>query len=185
MFHAMAVLGAGIALALFLGAGFVIDVIGGPDFAPAAGVMRIQAVTLLVVFLVVTFNYALLSLRQHRTMLIITGGALLLNAVGAGLLGASHGARGAALATMIADVIGLVATGWALQRRGLPVTRWVRVLPRVALALVPAVALWFVPLPDVAKAVVGVLIYGLLLTMLGAVPKELIVEARRLRGSPT
>ena len=69
----------------------MIEVIAGPDFAPAAGVMRIQAVTLLVVFLVVTFNYALLSLREHRTMLLITGGALAINAAGAALLGASQG----------------------------------------------------------------------------------------------
>ena len=89
-----------------LGAPFVIEVIAGPDFAPAAGVMRIQAVTLFVVFLVVTFNYALLSLREHRTMLIIMGAALAMNAVGAGVLGAAHGARGAALATMVVDVLG-------------------------------------------------------------------------------
>jgi O-antigen/teichoic acid export membrane protein len=183
MYHAMAVLGAAIALALFLGAPFIIEVVAGPDFAPAAGVMRIQAVTLLVVFLVITLNYALLSLREHRMMLTITGGALLLNGVGAGLLGASHGARGAALATMIADVLGLLATSWALQRLGMPVTRWVRVLPRVALALIPAAALWFAPIPDVAKAVLGLLVYGLLLLVLRAVPDELVVEARRLRRS--
>ncbi|MGH3993338.1 MAG: oligosaccharide flippase family protein, partial [Pseudonocardiaceae bacterium] len=84
MFHAMIVLGVGLALALVLGASFVIDVIAGPQFGPSAGVMRIQAVTLLVVFLVVTFNFALLSLREHATMLAITGGALVINAVGAG-----------------------------------------------------------------------------------------------------
>jgi O-antigen/teichoic acid export membrane protein len=183
MFHAMAVLGAALALALLLGAPFVIDVIAGPDFAPAAGVMRIQAVTLFVVFLVVTFNYALLSLRQHRTMLIVTGGALLLNAVGAGLLGASHGARGAALATLVADVIGLVATGWALERLGLPVSRWLGALPRVALAVMPALALWFAPIPAVAQAVLGVLVYGVLMLILRAVPEELLVEARQLRRS--
>jgi O-antigen/teichoic acid export membrane protein len=181
--HAMAVLGGAIALALFLGAPFIIEVVAGPDFAPAAAVMRIQAVTLLVVFLVITLNYALLSVREHRTMLILTGGVLLLNAVGAGLLAASHGARGAALATMIADVVWLLAAGSALQRLGMPLTRWVRVLPRVAVALIPAAAFWFAPIPDVAKAVLGLLVYGVLLLVLRAVPDELVVEARRLRRS--
>ena len=185
MFHANTVLGVGFALILVLGAPFVIDVIAGPDFAPSAGVMRIQAVTLLVVFLVVTFNYALLSLRQHRTLLLITGGALAINAAGAALLGASHGARGAALATMTADVIGLAATGWALLRIGLPVGQWLKTLPRVALAVAPAGALWFTPLPDVVKAVIGAVVYGAMLLALRAVPEELLVEVKQLRRSIT
>jgi O-antigen/teichoic acid export membrane protein len=183
MFHAMVVLGTGLAIALVLGASFVIAVIAGPDFAPAAGVLRIQAVTLLAVFLVVTFNYALLSLRQHRTMLLIIGGALAVNAIGAGVLGASHGARGAAVATMVADVIATLASGVALSRAGLPVARWLRVVPRVALAAVPAGALWFAPIGDLPKAAIGVAVYVLGLVLLRAIPEELLVEARRLRRS--
>lgn len=183
MFHAMTVLGVALALALVLGAPFVIDVIAGPDFAPAAGVLRIQAVTLLAVFLVVTFNYALLSLRRQRTMLLITGGALAVNAIGAGVLGAAHGARGAALATMVADVIAAIASGVALSRAGLPVARWLRVVPRVALAALPAGALWFAPLGDVPKAALGVAVYAVGLIILRAIPEELFVEARRLLRS--
>jgi O-antigen/teichoic acid export membrane protein len=185
MLHAMIVLGVGLALVLALGAPFVIDVVAGPDFAPAAGVMRIQVVTLLVVFLVVTLNYALLSLRRHRTMLVIAGGALVVNAVGAGLLGAAHGARGAALATMVADVIGLGATGWALWRIGLPVGRWLTVIPRVALAAAPAAAAWFAPVPDVAKAAIGGGVYGAMVLILRAIPEELWVELRQARQSIT
>jgi O-antigen/teichoic acid export membrane protein len=185
MFESMVVLGLGVALALVLGASFVIDVIAGPDFGPAAGVMRIQAVTLFVVFLVVTLNYALLSMRRHRAMLLVTSAALVINAAGVLVLGSSHGARGAALATMVADVVGLIATGWVLSRLGLPVARWLRGIPRIALAVVPAVALWFAPLPDVAKAVIGLTVYSMMLVILRAVPEELLVELRRLRGSPT
>jgi O-antigen/teichoic acid export membrane protein len=179
MFHAMTILGVALALALVLGAPFVIDVIAGPDFAPAAGVMRIQAVTLLLVFLVVTFNYALLSLREHCAMLLIMGGALVLNAVGAAVLGAEHGARGAALATMVADAIVLAVTGWTLWRLDLPVGRWLTVIPRVALAAVPTAALWFAPIPDFVKAAIGVVVYGVLLLILRAIPEEALVEARR------
>lgn len=183
MLHAMTVLGVALALALFLGAPFVIDVIAGPGFEPAAGVMRIQAVTLLLVFLVVTFNFALLSLRQHAAMLAITGGALLVNAVGAGLLGAAHGARGAALATMAADLIAVLASGWALSRLGLPVGRWLSVVPRIALAAVPAAALWFAPIPALPKAAIGVAVFAVGAVVLRAVPEELMIEARRLRRS--
>jgi O-antigen/teichoic acid export membrane protein len=183
IFHAMAVLGLAFALAFALGAPFIIEVIAGADFAPAAGVMRIQSVTLFVVFLVVTFNYALLSLRAHRTMLLITGGALVVNAVGAGVLGAAYGARGAALATMVADVFGLLASGWVLARLQLPVGRWMSVLPRVALASAPAAAAWFAPVADAAKAAIALIVYGLMLLILRAIPEELLVEARRLRQS--
>ena len=181
MFHAMIVFGVAIALALVLGASFVIDVIAGPDFAPAAGVLRIQAVTLVSVFVVVTFNYAFLSLRKHRTMLLITGGALVVNAVGAGILGAAHGARGAALATMVADLIAAFASGLALSNAGLPVGRWLRVVPRVALAAVPAGALWFAPIGALPRAALGVTVYAIGLIILRAIPDELLVEARRLR----
>jgi O-antigen/teichoic acid export membrane protein len=182
VFHAMIVLGAGLALVLALGATFVIDVIAGPDFAPAAGVLRIQAVTLFVVFLVVTFNYALLSLREHRMMLTIMGAALVLNAAGAWVLGASHGARGAALATMIVDVLLVVATGWALWRLDFPVGRWLRIVPRIVLALAPAAALWFAPVPDVVKALIGAVVYVGMLVLLRAVPEEVAVELRRARA---
>lgn len=182
MFHAMTVLGAGLARARARGATFVIDVIAGPDFAPAAAVLRIQAVTLFVVFLVVTFNYALLSLRQHRTMLTIMGIALVLNAAGAWVLGASHGARGAALATMVVDVMVVVATGWALWRLDFPLGSWLRTVPRVVLAVAPAAALWFAPVPDLVKAVLGAVVYVGLLLLVRAVPEELAVELRRLRG---
>jgi O-antigen/teichoic acid export membrane protein len=184
MFHAMVVLGAGLALVLSLGASFVIEVIAGPEFAPAAPVLRIQAVTLFVVFLVVTFNYALLSLREHRAILVVMGVALVLNAVGAGVFGASHGARGAALATMVVDVIVVFAIGWVLWRRGFAVGTWLRMVPRVALAVAPAAALWLAPVPDVVKAVLGAAVYGGMLVLLRAVPEELGVELRRLRGQP-
>ena len=147
MFHAMLILGVAFALVLVLGAPFVIDVVAGPAFGPAAPVMRgDQAVTLLVVFLVVPLNYALLSLREHRTMLIITGGALAINAAGAAWLGAADGARGAAVGTLVADMIGLVATGYAVARLGLPVGRWLAVVPRVALGVaIAAIATQSVP----------------------------------------
>ncbi len=185
MFHAMLILGVAFALVLVLGAPFVIDVVAGPAFGPAAPVMRIQAVTLLFVFLVVPLNYALLSLREHRTMLVITGGALAINAVGAAWLGAADGARGAALGTLVADMIGLVATGYAVSRLGLPVRRWLAVVPRVALAAAPAIAMWFVPVPDLAKAALAAVIYGVMVLIVRVIPPELMVELRRLRQSVT
>ena len=44
----------------------------------------------------------------------------------------------------------------------------------------PRPPLWFAPIPDVAKAVVGVVVYGAMLIVLRAIPDELIVEAKQL-----
>ena len=183
MFEAMAALGLAFAIAFALGAPFVIEVIAGAEFAPAADVLQIQSVTLLLVFLIVPINFVLLSLRAHRAMLTITGCALALNALGAALLGASNGARGAALATTVADAIALVASGWVLARLGLPVRRWLAVVPRLGLAAIPAAALWFAPIGDVAKASIALTTYVVMLVVLRAIPEELRVEARRLRRS--
>ncbi|WP_037494270.1 oligosaccharide flippase family protein [Solirubrobacter soli] len=185
MFHAMTVAGAALALGLVLGASFIIEVVAGAEFAPAADVMRIQGVTLFVVFLSVTVNYALLSLRAHRPILLIWGGALLLNGIGSGILGTTHGAEGVAVATMTADILALVASCWVLARRGLPVGQWLRMMPRTLVALAPALAVWFVPIPSLAKALLGVGVYLLVLVLVRGVPEEVYIEARRLRGSAT
>jgi O-antigen/teichoic acid export membrane protein len=181
MFLAMAALGAGLAIAIVLGASFIIEVVAGAAFAPAANVLRIQAVTLFVVFFAVTVNYALLSLRAHRPMVLISVAALALNVIGSAILGSSHGAEGVAVATLVADFLGVVASGWVLARLGLPVARWLPVLLRVLVAAVPALAIWFLDVPDLVKAVLGLIVYAAVLALVRGVPDELYVEVRRLR----
>jgi O-antigen/teichoic acid export membrane protein len=180
----MVLLGGWIALVLPLAASFVIDVVAGPKFAPAAGVLRIQAFTLLLVFAYTTWTYALLGLRRHGAMLAATTLALAVNVAGVAILGSAHGARGAAFATVIADVVALIASGVLLSRAGTPVRPSLAILPRVALAAAPAGALWFLPVADVAKAALATIVYGVMLLILRAIPEELLVEFRRLRRSP-
>ena len=118
-------------------------------------------------------------------MLIITVVALAINAACAASIRSADGARGAAVGTLVADMIGLVATGYAVSRLGLPVGRWLAVVPRVALAVAPAIAMWFVPVPDLAKAALAAVIYGAMVLIVRVIPPELMVELRRLRQSVT
>jgi O-antigen/teichoic acid export membrane protein len=159
--------------------------VAGPKFGPAAGVLRIQAFTLLLVFGYTSWGFALLGLRRHREILLSTTVALAVNAAGVAILGSSHGARGAALATVIADVVAFLAYGWQLSRAGVPVRSALSSVPRVAVAAAPAAALWFTPFPDVAKAVLATLIYGAMVLLVRAIPDELLVEARKIGRSLT
>jgi hypothetical protein len=84
---------------------------------------------------------------------------------------------------MVADVVALLASGWVLARLGLPVGRWLLIVPRVALAAAPALAIWFVPVPALAKVAIALPIYAVLLVVVRAVPDELYIELRRLRGT--
>src|SRR5215211_3503900 len=96
LFEASIVAGGWIALMLVVGAPVIIDVVAGPDFAPAADVLRIQAAALFVTFAGAPFGYALLSLRRHRELLVINAAALAANVVLVSLLAAAEGADGAA-----------------------------------------------------------------------------------------
>ena len=162
----------------------MIDVVAGPDFGPSAAVLRIQAVTVLAVFALVPWSYALLSLRRHGAVLAITLTTLAVNATLVSVLASSHGARGAAVGTLVADVVALVVTGAYLAR-----SSTLRPQFGVVLRMVPALALagavWFVPgLPSVVAMVLGAVVYGVVLLVLRAVPDEVFVELRKLRGSP-
>jgi O-antigen/teichoic acid export membrane protein len=175
VFQAALVAGAGVAVALVIGAPFAIDVVAGENFAPAAGVLRIQAVGLMLSFLATTLYYALLSLRLHRAILVTACVALGVNVALTWWLGRSHGAIGAALATVIAEFGAGVVAATALLRTHRAVFPTLRAVPRVAVAAALAMLVLLVPgLPVVAAAVVGTLVYAGVALALGTVPRELL-----------
>ena len=70
IFEVATVLGAFIALGLAVAAPLAISVVAGPDFDESIPVLRLQAAGLVTSFLMVTWTYALLSLRLYRPLLI-------------------------------------------------------------------------------------------------------------------
>jgi O-antigen/teichoic acid export membrane protein len=167
----------GLATGLFLlsGADFVISVIAGPRFAPAAGVLRIQGLALIASFLGSVFSFGLLSLHRYRAVLLINLTVLLLSGVLTSALAAARGAQGAAAATLIVEVLYTGMMGLAIVRAGTRPRVSVRTIScALAAALVGALALVPSGLPNVIRPALALVLYAATLLALGGVPREIL-----------
>ena len=100
----MGLAGVGVALIVFLGAQFGVDLVAGPHFNPSVRVLQILAFALLGTCVIAARGYALLSLGRLRAMMI--SNAIALSVVfGAGIpLISAHGATGGAIALTAAEL---------------------------------------------------------------------------------
>jgi O-antigen/teichoic acid export membrane protein len=179
----MLLAGCGVALGLFLGAGFAIRVVAGPGFGPSINVLRILAFALLGTFVIGARGYALLSLDRLHTLLVSNAIALtVVVAAGPPLIGA-YGAKGAAIAMVAAELTLALCYEWALSHERpelrLPAGFVVRAAAATLAAGAVAVALGLTPL---VSAVLGSVIYVAALLALGIVPAEL--REALFRGRP-
>jgi O-antigen/teichoic acid export membrane protein len=166
--------GAGLAVVLFLGASFAVDLVAGPSFEPSVDVLRILAFALIGTFIIAARGYALLSLGRLRAMLVSNAVAFaVIVAAGIPLISA-HGATGGAIALLTAEIV--LAIGYELSlTRGraqlrAPATYVIRIVAAAAIAVLPVSLLG---LPSLAAATIGAGIYIVALTVLRAVPVEL------------
>ena len=177
MLDAALLLGALIAVGLGVGAPVAIDLLAGHEFEPAVPVLQWHALALVFSFAAAVFSYGLLSLRRHRAILAMTTAALVTSVTGVLVLATLEGAAGAAAATAAAELV-LVLAGWLLLAGGQGGLRLdLRFIPRLALAAAVAVIPAFL-LPAGLAAAAALLIFGAVALALGAVPDELLVEAR-------
>jgi len=168
-------LGLGAAVALITGAPAIIAVMAGPEFAGAAGVLRIQSIAVVMSFVLATWGFALLSLHDHRALLRANALAFGVSAVAVTLLASRYGAEGAAFGTVLGEMV--LAAGYAVGlSRGRPGLRPRSGVAVKALAVaLPAVGLVFaLGLPAVPAAVVALALYALGILGLRAVPQELL-----------
>jgi O-antigen/teichoic acid export membrane protein len=176
------VLGLATGLMLLTGAGFVISVVAGPGFAPAAGVLQIQGVALVASFVGTVFSFGLLSLHRYRAVLLVNLTVLLLSGVLTGVLARTHGARGAAAATLIVEIIYTGMLGAARVRAGTrPQVSARTVSGAIVAALTGSLALLPAGLPEVVRPALALAIYTMMLLALGAVPREVPSLVRRPR----
>jgi O-antigen/teichoic acid export membrane protein len=184
-FDACLILGAGVALALVVGAPFIIRVIAGPSFQPAAGVLRIQGVALAASFVGAVWGYALLSLHRHRAVLLCSLVSLTLTVVLTVSLTAADGARGAALGTAIAEAVYSLMLGIAVFRSGVhPSISW-SAIPRVLAAAALGAATLAIPgIPDFVRLILALVLYGVCLLALRAVPREIVDQLPRRLQRP-
>jgi O-antigen/teichoic acid export membrane protein len=170
----MMLAGVGVALIVFLGARFGVDLVAGPHFNPSVHVLQILAFALLGTCVIAARGYALLSLGALRAMMISNAIALcIVFAAGIPLISA-HGATGGAIALTAAELTLALCYEVSLTR-GRPQLRpslgfIARVACAAGLAVLPTILL---DLSSLASALIGAVIYALALLLLRAVPVEL------------
>lgn len=165
--------GTALAIALGLGAGFAIEVLGGDRAAPAADVLRIQGVALIATFVAVACGFPLLSLRRNRDILIANAVALAAAVALCLALIPSLAAQGAAIAAVTAETALAIATA-ALLRRADPALRLpLGVLPVAAVAGAAGVGVaLLVGGHDLVRTLVGLAVFLAVVALLGRFPPE-------------
>jgi O-antigen/teichoic acid export membrane protein len=179
LFDVCAILGAGAAFLLVAGADFIIDVIAGPEFAPAVPVLQIHGLAIAETFFVALFSGTLWVVRRKRSL--VVGHAVgLLAAIGLTLaLVPGWEAEGAAVAMVVAEGLLGIWLGAALLW-SLPELRpSLSVLPKVALGLLLAGLIALAPLPDVVVVALGSAAYLGVIVALRGVPVEAWQAFRR------
>jgi O-antigen/teichoic acid export membrane protein len=186
VFAVCLLLGVAVAVLLVVGAPFIIDVVAGPDFEPAEDVLRIHGIGLVASFAAAAWGYAALSLRQHRAILLVSLGALVVSAALVSVLASTNGAVGAAIGTAVAEGVLMLGLGLAVRRTGVSLGVDVGITARVLVAGALAVALGLLAIgaggvPSVVAAALALLVYAAAVGVLGALPEELLAAVRSRR----
>ncbi|HEY7933294.1 MAG TPA: polysaccharide biosynthesis C-terminal domain-containing protein [Solirubrobacteraceae bacterium] len=175
LFEGGLILGGWIALGLFVGAPFAIEVLGGASFHPSVAVLRILALGVPATFLVATWAFALLSLKRYRELIVVNGVIVVLAIVLCAVLIPAFGARGGAIVTATLEVTLAIGYVFALTRGHPDLRPRLGQTPQIALALALAFAAALVlPVHPVIAVAIGSLVFAAILMTLGALPDELI-----------
>lgn len=183
IFELSVLAGVWVAMTVELGAHFATDVLGGSSAAPAAPVLRIQGLAVMATFVAVACSFPLLSLRRYPALLIANAlGLVVTLAVSLSLVPDLH-ARGAAIATVAAELTLACAAAVALVRAQPNLhLSWV-VIPVALLAGGAGIgAGHLVGVHPMIEVLVGTCVYAIVLAVLGRFPPEIghALRARRV-----
>jgi O-antigen/teichoic acid export membrane protein len=169
----MVLSGVGLALVVFFGARFAVDLVAGAKFESSVGVLRILACALIGTFVISARGYALLSLGRLRAMLVSNAIALtVVFAAGIPLISA-HGAKGGGIALLAAELTLACCYEIALTRGRSQLRPSLGFVARVVLAVAVAGAVTAVAgLPSLPAAVLAGAVYALAAIALRVVPAE-------------
>jgi O-antigen/teichoic acid export membrane protein len=184
VFEVSLIVGAWVSLSLALGSRFLIELIGGHKFAPAADVLAIQGISVGATFVGTVWGFGLLSLARHRAILIFNLAALAAVAVAVAVAASLDGARGAAIGTSAVELANAIVGAWLLSHGREHLRPSLRVLPKAALAIALAATPVLLPVSEVARVAISGAIYLPALLLLRALPAELTaLLPGRLRGA--
>jgi O-antigen/teichoic acid export membrane protein len=173
LFEVVIVLGIAAALTLVAGAKPIVAVVAGAHYSAAEAVLRIDAAALVASFLLALLGVALIAMHRHRDIVVANLLALATTASLTLVLASTHGARGAAVATVCGEWVLCLAYMSALFRGREAIRPNLAVVGKVAVAAAPAFAVLLLGLPDVAQLALALLVYAVGILLLHAVPREL------------
>jgi O-antigen/teichoic acid export membrane protein len=184
IFEVSLIVGVAAALATLGGAQFMIHVVAGREFAGSTEVLQIQGIALIASFAVVGWSFALLSLERYRQVLLVNLAAFVVSCSATITLASANGATGAAVATLCGETVLALCTLLALVRGSRELRPKLGIVLKVALAAAPAAVLALLPdLSSLVRALLALAVYGLLIVLTRATPKELTeLVPRRIRS---
>jgi O-antigen/teichoic acid export membrane protein len=183
MFELSVLAGVWLAMAVELAARFVVEVLGGAAAAPAAPILRIQGPAVMATFVAVACSFPLLSMRRYRPLMVANAlGLVATLIVSLSLVPLLHG-RGAALATVAAELTLAGASVVALVRARPDLRLPWSIIPVALLAGGAGIAAGhLIGIHPVLEVLVGTCVYAVALAALGRLPPEIGHALRARRG---
>jgi O-antigen/teichoic acid export membrane protein len=175
IFEVSLILGVAAALGTLGGAQFMIQVVAGGKYAAAVEVLQIQGIALVATFVLAGWSFALLSLKRYMSVLLANLAAFMVSCALTIVLASSHGAIGAAVATLCGESVLALGILAALLRGHPELRPRLGIILKVALAAAPAVALALLSgVPALVRMLLTLAAYGLLIVLTRAVPDEVV-----------
>jgi O-antigen/teichoic acid export membrane protein len=177
-----------LAIALELGSGLIVEVIGGHAAAPGAEVLRIQGLAVIGTFMASAIAFPTLALRGYRTVMFANACGLLVT-LGLGLsMIPSLGARGGAIATVGGELALVVVNAVALSRSSPGLRLPLGSIPAAAFAGAAGLGVgYLVGVEAILDVLVATTVYAATLALFGRFPPEVfhVFQFRRGDRAPT
>lgn len=173
--------GAWMSLATALGASVIVHLIAGARGHAAVSVLRIQVLVFTLSFVSTSSALGLVALRRYRPLLLSSAAALVLNVALAAALIPPLGARGGAIADVVAELLPALALTITLSR-SVPdheIQPWL--LPVVGFSCAASLLVLLVPIGAVAQVAGATIIYFGVLLVTRVIPPEVTSAARQFR----
>jgi O-antigen/teichoic acid export membrane protein len=175
IFEVSLILGVAAALGTLAGSKFMIAVVAGGKYAASVPVLQIQGVALIASFVLAGWSFALLSLKRYKGLLLANLVAFLVSSSLTIVLASSYGAKGAAIATLCGESALALGSLLALLHGHPELRPKLGIIPKIAFAAAPAVAVALASgLPSALRVLLVLAAYALLIVLTRATPDEVI-----------